>query len=151
MRKNRFIRFFCILGIGAYFFLNTSCVEKFLPDVQEAFDREVNFTQQLYKPVLGRTTLFSNNFQSGNSTLPLTFEITRIVKADGSPAPELTDVFPVTVLKSPYLGTEKTLEEIEAKRTLEYRPLFQIRKHSGEFVMYSNAMSAFVNCSPCKG
>ena len=60
---------------------------------------EVNFTQQLYKPVLGRTTLFSNNFQSGNSTLPLTFEITRIVKADGSPAPELTDVFPVTVWK----------------------------------------------------
>ena len=54
MRKNRFIKFFCILGIGAYFFLNTSCVEKFLPDVQEAFDREVNFTQQLYKPVLGR-------------------------------------------------------------------------------------------------
>lgn len=151
MRKNRFIKFFCFLGIGTYSFLNTSCVEKFLPDVQEAFDREVNFTQQLYKPVLGRTTLFSNNFQSGNSTLPLTFEITRIVKADGSPAPELTDVFPVTVWKSPYLGTEKTLEEIEAKRTLEYRPLFQIHKHSGEFVMYSNAMSAFVNCSPSKG
>ena len=86
MRKNRFIKFFFFLGIGAYSFLNTSCVEKFLPDVQEAFDREVNFTQQLYKPVLGRTTLFSNNFQSGNSTLPLTFEITRIVKADGSPA-----------------------------------------------------------------
>ena len=73
------------------------------------------------------------------------------MKADGSPAPELTDVFPVTVWKSPYLGTEKTLEEIEAKRTLEYRPLFQIHKHSGEFVMYSNAMSAFVNCSPSKG
>lgn len=151
MRKNRYTKHFCLLGVGICALLNTSCMDKFLPEVQEAFDREVNFTQQLYKPVLGRTTQFSNNLQSGNSTLPLTFEITRIVKADGSPAPELTDVFPVTVWKSPYIGTEKTIEEIEAKRTTEYRTLFQIRKHSGEFVMYSNAMSSFVNCSPGKG
>ena len=38
MRKNRFIKFFCFLGIGTYSFLNASCVEKFLPDVQEAFE-----------------------------------------------------------------------------------------------------------------
>lgn len=130
---------------------STSCINDLLPDVQEAFDRETNYTQQLYRPVLGRTTLFSNNFQSGNSTLPLTFEITRIVKADGSPAPELTDIFPVSVWKEPYSGDEKSIEEIEAKRVIEYRPVFEVKKHSGEFVMWANAMSSFVNCYPTKG
>lgn len=151
MRKNKYTKHLCFLGVGAWSLLSSSCMDKFLPEVQEAFDREANYTQQLYKPVLGRTTLFSNNFQPGNSTLPLTFEITRVVKADGSPAPELTDVFPVTVWKSPYTGTEKTIEEIEEKRATEYRTLFQVHKHSGEFVMWSNAMSAFVSCSPAKG
>src|SRR5690606_26168372 len=106
------------------------------------------FTQTLYRPQLGRTTVMSDNFNAGNSTLPFTFEITGIRRFDGSPAPELTQFFPVTVWKTPYLGTEKSLEEIEAKQAIEYRPLFQVRKHSGEFVMWSNANSSFVRCSP---
>jgi hypothetical protein len=93
----------------------------------------------------------SDNFSSGNSTLPLTFEITRIVRADGSPAPELTEFFPVKVWKTPYLGTEKSIEEIEAKREIEYRSLFQVKKYSGEFQMWSNAESSFVQCAPSDG
>lgn len=152
MRKNKCINYFCSIGILLCLFLHTtSCVNDFLPDVQDAFDRETNYTQQLYSPVLGRTTLFSDNFQSGNSTLPCTFEITRIVKANGSPAPELTDIFPVRVWKEPYLGDEESIEEIEAKRGIEYRSLFEVKKHSGEFVMWANAMSSFVNCSPTNG
>lgn len=152
MRKIKYINYFCSIGIVLCLLLQTtSCVNDLLPEVQEAFDRETNYTQQLYRPVLGKTTLFSDNFQSGNSTLPFTFEITRIVKADGSPAPELTDIFPVKVWTEPYLGDEKSIEEIEAKRSIEYRPLFEVKKHSGEFVMWANAMSSFVNCSPAKG
>lgn len=152
MRKNKYINYFCSSSIVLCLFLHiTSCVNDLLPDVQEAFDRETNYTQQLYRPLLGRTTLFSNNFQPGNSTLPLTFEITRIIKADGSPAPELTDIFPVKIWTKPYLGNEKSIEEIEAKRGIEYRPLFEVKKHSGEFVMWANAMSSFVSCSPAKG
>lgn len=151
-RKSKYINYLWMTGVALCFFLHTtSCVNDLLPDTQEAFDRETNYTQQIYRPVLGRTTLFSNNFESGNSTLPFTFEITRIVKADGSPAPELTDIFPVKVWKEPYLGNEKSLEEIEAKRGIEYRPLFEVKKHSGEFVMWANAMSAFVNSSPARG
>ncbi|MCY6309166.1 DUF5007 domain-containing protein [Bacteroides faecis] len=93
----------------------------------------------------------SDNFSSGNSTLPLTFEISRIVRADGSPAPELTEYFPVKVWKTPYMGTEKSIEEIEAKREIEYRTLFQVKKHSGEFMMWSNAESSFVQCAPSDG
>lgn len=124
-----------------------SCTDK-LPESLDAFDKESVFTQTLYRPQLGRTTVMTNNFNGGNSTLPFTFEITGITRFDGSPAPELTEFFPVKVWKSPYLGTEASLQEIEAKRTTEYRQLFQVRKHSGEFVMWSNANSSFIRCSP---
>lgn|SRR5690606_6329005 len=135
--------------LGAFaVFTCVSCVDEFLPESLDAFDKEAVFTQTLYRPQLGRTTVMSDNFNAGNSTLPFTFEITGIRRFDGSPAPELTQFFPVTVWKTPYLGTEKSLEEIEAKQAIEYRPLFQVRKHSGEFVMWSNANSSFVRCSP---
>ena len=142
--KNIALLFSCVL-------LSISCVDKYLPDSLDAFDRDVNFTTKLYRPQLGKNTLMSDNFSSGNSTLPLTFEISRIVRADGSPAPELTEYFPVKVWKTPYMGTEKSIEEIEAKREIEYRTLFQVKKHSGEFMMWSNAESSFVQCAPSDG
>ena len=48
---------------------------------------------------------------------------------DGSPAPELEEYYPVRVWKKPYLGTEKSIEEINAKRGTEYRRLFDVRKN----------------------
>ncbi len=129
----------------------TSCVNHFVPDNLDAYDPDASFTTTVFRPVLGRTTLFSNAFNAGNSTLPMDFEITSITKADGSPAPELTDVFPVRVWEKPYLGTETSLEEIEAKRGIEYRRLFDVRQHSGEFIMWENANSSFVECAPKDG
>ena len=126
----------------------SSCVDNFLPESLDAFDPEANFTEMVYTPQLGRTTLMTNNFNAGNSTLPFVFEITNIKRFDGSDAPELTEYFPVKVWKAPYLGTETSLQQIEDKRTVEYRPLFQVRKHSGEFMMWANANSSFVLCSP---
>lgn len=126
----------------------SSCVDKFLPESLDAYDPEANFTLRVYRPQLGRATLMTNNFNAGNSTLPFTFEITSIKRFDGSDAPELTELFPVKVWKTPYLGTESSLQEIEDKRTIEYRSLFQVRKHSGEFLMWPNANSSFVRCSP---
>src|SRR5690606_14435307 len=139
---NKGILAFAVLGSFA------SCVDHLLPESLDAFDPEATFTQTVYTPQLGRTTVMTNNFNGGNSTLPFTFEILNIKRFDGSDAPELTQYFPVKVWKTPYLGTETSLEEIEAKRTIEYRPLFQVRKHSGEFVMWANANSSFVLCSP---
>lgn len=129
----------------------TSCVKEFLPDEQDAFDKDAAFSTTLYKPTLGRTTVFTDNFNAGNSTIPLTFSILDVRHADGTPAPELTTNYPVKAWVKPYLGTEKSLEEIEAKRTTEYRPLLQIRKHSGEIVMESEANSSFVKVSPDEG
>jgi hypothetical protein len=128
-----------------------SCVDKFLPEMLDAYDVKSNFTQTVYRPSLGRTTLMTQNFNFGSSTLPFTFEITNITRADGSPAPELTGYYPVTVWKMPYFGDEKSLSEIESKRTTEYRQLFQVRKHTGEFILWSPANSSFVQCAPMDG
>src|SRR5690606_10758986 len=137
-------------GVWAFLILGAfaSCMDEFLPESLDAFDPEANFTERIYRPQLGRSSLMSNNFSGGNSTLPFTFEITSIKRFDGSDAPELTEYFPVKVWTTPYLGTETSLQEIEEKRTIEYRPLFQVRKHSGEFMMWANANSSFVRCSP---
>lgn len=142
MKTNRLIAAITISG------LFVSCVDKFLPESLDAFDPDANFTETIYRPQLGRNTLMTDNFNAGNSTIPFTFEITNIKRFDGSDAPELTDLFPVKVWKTPYLGTEKSLQEIEEKRDVEYRSLFQVRKHSGEFMLWANANSSFVLCDP---
>ncbi len=129
----------------------SGCVDRYLPEMLDSFDKDAGFTTLVYRPVLGRTTVFADNFSSGNSTMPISFTLVNVTKADGSPAPELTETFPVRVWKTPYLGTETTLAEIENKRTYEYRPLFQVRQYSGEVVMWANALSSFVDCSPSDG
>ncbi len=129
----------------------SSCVESFLPEQLDAFDKDASFTTTVYKPKLGRTSVTTSNFNAGNSTIPLTFRLTKVVHADGTSADELTTRYPVLVWQKPYLGNEKTLQEIEAKRGYEYRELFQVREHSGEVVMYANALSSFVRCQPDSG
>ena len=128
-----------------------SCVNNFLPEEQDAFDKDASFSTTTYKPTLGRTTVFTNNFNAGNSSIPLTFTMLDVRHADGSPAPELTTAYPVKAWTKPYLGTESSLEEIEAKRTTEYRPLLHIREHSGEVVVEAEANSSFVNVAPDDG
>lgn len=140
-----------ILAVLLALVLNVSCIDSYLPETLDAFDKDAAFTTTVYHPVLGRTSVVSNNFSPGNSTQPLTFTLTSVTHSDGSPAPELTELFPVLVWKTPYNGSEKSLEEINAKRGYENRSLFQIRQHSGELVFWSNARSSFVKCAPDSG
>lgn len=131
--------------------LQISCVDSFLPEERDAYDRDATFTTTVWQPILGKTSFLTETFNFGNATLPLTFEIQNMRHADGTPAPELEAYYPVRVWKKPYLGTEKTIEEIEEKRGIEYRRLFDIRKHSGEFIMWSEANSEIVRCQPDSG
>lgn len=145
--RNKMIPFVGLLlsvGLG-------SCVDKFIPEVKEAFDRDVNFTKTLFDPVMGRTTVYTEIFNRANSTLPITFEIKNMRHNDGTPAPELTEFYPVKLWKTPYLGTEKSLEEIEAKRGIGYRRLFDVVKHSGEIVLWAEANSSILRCQPDSG
>lgn len=127
-----------------------SC-RKNLPDERLSIANDSQYTQYLYQPVLGRNTLFANNFQYGNSSRPLDFKIVNMRTFNGEPAPELTNNYPVTVWKTAYDGTEKSIAEIDAKRTTENHPLFEVRPHSGEFMMWAAANSNMIKAQPDSG
>lgn len=123
-----------------------SC-ESLLPDDVDVLDSDARFTKTIFQPQLGRNVLMTNNFNPANSTRPLEMRILNLRRVDGTAAPELTEDFPVKVWKTPYLGTETSLKEIEDKRGIEYRPLFSIR-NNGDFVMWANTNSSFVRTLP---
>lgn len=43
-----------------------SCVDNFLPESLDSFDKDAAFTQTMYRPVLGRDNVASDNFSAGN-------------------------------------------------------------------------------------
>ncbi len=131
--------------------ISISCAEDFLPEELEVFDEDTRFNQTVFRPILGRNNLMNNVFNPANSSRPFDMEIINLRRVDGSPATELTENHPVKVWEKPYLGNETSLEEIEDKRTIENRPLFSIRKHSGDFVMWNGANSSFVKTEPDSG
>ncbi|WP_316783431.1 DUF5007 domain-containing protein [Pedobacter frigiditerrae] len=130
--------------------LITAC-KKNIPDERLSLGKDSQFTISTYQPVLGRNTLFSDNFFVGSSSVPLDFKIVNMRRFTGEPAPELTEYFPVQVWKSAYDGTEKSIAEIEAKRKTENHQLFEIRQHSGQFLMWNRANSNFVRAQPDSG
>ena len=124
-----------------------SC-KKYLPEDRDTVGVDSQFTQTVYEPVLGRNTLFSGNFFQGSTSFPSTFKIVNPRKRNGEPAPELTDVFPVKVWKTAYTGDEKSIAEIEAKREIQNRPLFEVFPHSGQFNMWAEAKANFMKTQP---
>lgn len=141
----------CMRFAALLLMIVTSGCEKNLPDDRESLGLDTRFTQTVYAPVLGRNTLFSNNFFVGSSSLPLTFKIINMRTREGAVAPELTQNTPVQIWTQPYLGDEKSIAEIEAKRKFENRPLFEIREHSGQFLMWSTATSNVLRTQPDSG
>lgn len=133
------------VAIGLY-----AC-KKNLPDDRLSLGADSRFTQTLYQPVLGAPTVFTGNFNIGSSSMPLNFKIVNMRRFNGEAAPELSDYFPVKVWKQAYNGKETSLAEIEAKRTIENHQLFEIREHSGQFVMWPEAKSNFVRAQPDSG
>ncbi|SFH00289.1 DUF5007 domain-containing protein [Pedobacter insulae] len=149
MNKNIFLSFLT-LGVLSISILLTSCKDN-IPDVRLSLSDDSQFTVKSYQPVLGRNTLFTDNFSIGSSSIPLNFKIVNMRRFTGEAAPELTDYFPVQVWKSAYDGSEKSIAEIEAKRKIENHQLFEIRQHSGQFMMWAKANSNFVRAQPDSG
>lgn len=150
MMKNNInlLRIFLTILIGGI--VLSSC-KKNLPEERLSIANDSQYIQYLYQPVLGRNTLFANNFQYGNSSRPLDFKIVNMRSFTGEPAPELTNNYPVLVWKTAYDGTEKSLNEINAKRVVENHPLFEVRPHSGEFLMWAAANSNMIKAQPDSG
>lgn len=125
--------------------------KKLLPSDRDYFNTEARFTQTLYKPTMGRTTVMTDNFDAQSSSQPLTFKIVNPRNSDGIVAPELIKPFDVVVWKKAYTGKETSLEEIEKKRAVEQHPLFEIREHSGEFILWAASNSRVLNALPDSG
>lgn len=144
---NNMKKIYLLVALAASMF---SC-KKLLPDDRLSLGADSRFTQTVYQPVLGRTTVFAGNFNIASSSMPLSFKILNMRKFNGEAAPELKDYFPVKVWKEAYDGTETSLAAIEAKRGVENHQLFEIRERSGQFVMWPEAKSNFVKAQPDSG
>ncbi len=144
-------KYLSLIGLVLLSTLLITACKKNIPDARLSLGQDSQFTISTYQPVLGRNTLFSDNFFIGSSSVPLDFKIVNMRRFTGEPAPELAEYFPVQVWKTAYDGTEKSIAEIEAKRKTENHQLFEIREHSGQFLMWSKANSNFVKAQSDSG
>lgn len=110
-----------------------------LPPDENYLSENINYTALRFQPVLGRTTVMGN-FVADNSNLPLRFEIVNARNGDGSPVKSFIQTGQVKVWSVPYSGLETSVAEIEAKRKVEERPMFEVLP-SGEFVLWSSAVN----------
>lgn len=135
-----------LLGTGMC--INAACVK--VPADVDYLSSSATYTQTRFEPILGRTSLMPGDpgtkiFNPDNSTSPLTFKIINMRGADGDSADIFKKTFPVQVWTEPYTGLEKTREEIEKKRKIEQHHLFEVREHSGQFVMWAPTDPGFLN------
>lgn len=139
---------FCGLGL----FMLVAC-KKYIPTDQDSLGEDVKYNTDLFTPILGRNTFYNGIVNVGqNTSQPLTFKIVNVRDVDGQPTGLFNDKFPVKIWKQPYTGFEKSIEEIEAKRKIEYRPLLEILEHSGNINFWGQSgSSAFVKAQPDSG
>lgn len=137
-----------LLGIVS---LLASC-KGLIPDDLDALGDDVTITTTEFSPYLGRRTTYENIVNVSNkSTLPLSFQIMGPRTADGVEAPELLEKYPVKIWTDVYTGKETTLEEIENKRKIEYRPLLEIQQKSGDIVFWNSGDDSFIKTLPSEG
>lgn len=128
--------------------ITVGCIK--LPADVDFFSRGANYSVTTYEPVLGRSSImpedeYGSIFNADNSTYPLTFKITNIRTVKGDSADVFKLTFPVKVWKTPYTGLEKTREELESKREIEYHKLFEVREHSGHFIFWRPETLEYLN------
>ena len=117
-----------------------------LPEEKEYFSPNVNYGNKLFEPILGRTALMGE-FNADKSTLPMQFEILNVRYGDGRPATDMLQVKPTLAWIAPYTGKETSLAQIEAKRKVENRPMFEVRS-SGQFILWESSTNELIPPRP---
>lgn len=128
--------------------------ESYVPDDLDALSDDVQYSTTEFSPYVGRTISFNDIVATSNkSTLPLSFEILDIQNADGESVGEnvLGKKYPVKIWKEAYTGEEKSIEEIEAKQQIEYRPAIEIQKNSGNLVFWNTTSLLGLQTVPYEG
>lgn len=136
---NRQVYIYAIIGVLTM--TVTSCYKSLLPKEKEHFSNNANFDGDTYTANFGRTNVFYGKFNPDYSTQPLTFELQNIAGPDGQPVPALREEVTTWQWKQYYSGTEKSVDEINAKRTQVKRPLLDIRANSGDLVFWATDTS----------
>lgn len=145
-----------LAGLSLFLLATGLSCKKGLPSQLDAIDPAATFLQTSFSPVLGRNFIAKNPYSYGQSTLPLDFEIVNLRRFNGEPAPELTnDIYPVNVWKTTgagsYTGFETSLAEIEAKRTIENHRILEMRRGSGDVVVWGNVNTSKLITRPDSG
>lgn len=117
-----------------------SCSEMYdLPQDKDFISENLTYSTQILEPTMGRTTVF-NPLNSDNSTLPLNFEIVNPRFGDGTPALDFLEPAETYEWIQEYDGEETSMEEIERKRRLVKKPMFEVDS-GGRFIMHASAIS----------
>ena len=117
-----------------------------LPEETEFISENINYGTKVLEPIIGRTNLMGQ-FNTDNSSLPLKFEIVNPRFGDGRPVTDLFQARPTYVWTTAYDGDEQSLEEIESKRRIEERPLFEVRE-SGQFILWASSSNELIEPRP---
>jgi len=146
-KRSRIKAIYSALGIVWAIFSLPSCSKIYdLPEEQEFLSPNINYPSQIFEPIIGRTTVLGTP-NTDNSTKPLTFEIVNARYGDGRPVTDIFQVRPTYVWTGEYTGNETTLEEIEAKRKIEDRPMFEVQE-SGKFVLWASSNNELIAPRP---
>ncbi|WP_346320535.1 DUF5007 domain-containing protein [Chitinophaga sp. YIM B06452] len=115
----------------------SGCYKELLPEEQDHFSKDMNYTVESFLPNLGKTNVFINVFNADFSTQPLDFSIENPRYGDKSPANFLLDSVDTRQWKTWYAGNEASIQEIENKMYTIKRPILDIRPNSGEIIFWN--------------
>lgn len=136
MKISNNIRLLCvILGSCSLF---SACSDMYgLPEDRDFISDKIDYTNKILEPILGRTTVFTSLVED-NSTLPMKFEIVNARYGDGRPVTDIFTKAPTYEWIQEYDGLEKSLAEIEAKRKLVEKPIFEVDSN-GRLILWASA------------
>lgn len=145
MKLSNKIKLFFVF-ISSYGFA-TSCSEIYdLPEDRDFMSQNIDYINKIIEPILGRNNIFTS-LSADNSTLPMTFDIVNARYGDGRPVTDLFTKANTYEWITEYDGKEKSLAEIEAKRKLVEKPIFEVDSN-GRLILWASATNALLTPRP---
>ncbi|WP_156306884.1 DUF5007 domain-containing protein [Sphingobacterium endophyticum] len=136
MKISNNIRLLCVI-LSSYS-LFSACSDMYgLPEDRDFISDKIDYTNKILEPILGRTTVFTSMVED-NSTLPMKFEIVNARYGDGRPVTDIFTKAPTYEWIQEYDGLEKSIAEIEAKRKLVEKPIFEVDSN-GRLILWASA------------
>jgi hypothetical protein len=126
-----------VVALGWLAFMLGGCYKNMVPDETDFFSNNMSYSRNTFPVNQGQANVYAFIFNADYSTQPLDFSIERVRHEDSSNAPELLKEITVKQWTKDYTGLEKTIAEIEAKRSEVKRPVLDIREHSGEIFFWN--------------